>query len=443
MKNQIFVAFGLSMSLMIPNAIVANAETTEAPSTTVDMQGDYVSFDDIVTALEGKMEESETGRTYLVQEKSFLLNYGKGYSFVDESPEPFLLEPSAADSSVLTVTYTTPVLFNEELFVPIPYVERLLELDYKDGVFEQNGEPLFKGEDFVVVTPPTDSETDSDSSEEGSSTETGKGDNSSTDSTDSPVQTPGNDHSNSNSGNSSTEEVLTVKNIYVNQSSVKLEAGQSTKVNAVVDPFNVADASITWKSGNTNVATVDNKGNIYAVAEGTTTLTVTSNMNPSVKANVSVTVTAPPVIVATSVSVNKTWIDLEVGGSTKVSAWVSPENTTNKGIQWSSENSSVATVDGNGNIVAKGEGYTRIIATATSNSSAKAYVEVNVKAKPSTDNGNNNNSGNSGNNNGNTGGNTEPTPPSAPTYTGSTVVNQLLGEGFWKGMAGTSAFHGP
>lgn len=426
MKNQIFVAFGFVLSLIIPNAIVANAETTETPSTTVDMQGDYVSFDDIVAALEGTMEESEAGRTYHVQEKSFVLNYGKGYSFVNESPEPFLLETSEADSTILNIAYTTPVLFNEELFVPISYVERLLELDYKDGVFEQNGEPLFKGEDFVDVTPPADAET----TEETTDADTEKEETSESDKKDeskpsSPAQKPGNNNSNSsnsnnntnnNSGNSSSTETLTVKNIYVNQSSLKLEAGKSAKLNAVVDPFNVPDASITWSSANTKVATVDNKGNVTAVAEGTTTLTVTSNMNPSVKATVTVTVTPPPVIVASSVSVDKTSVNLEVGGSAKVSAWVSPDNTTNKGIHWSSENSSIATVDGNGNIVAKAAGTTRIIATAASNNNAKAYINVTVKEKPA---------------------------PAQPTYTGTSVVNQLLNEGFSKGMLQNSAFWSP
>lgn len=436
MKNQIFVAFGFVLSLIIPNAIVANAETTETPSTTVDMQGDYVSFDDIVAALEGTMEESEAGRTYHVQEKSFVLNYGKGYSFVNESPEPFLLETSEADSTILNIAYTTPVLFNEELFVPISYVERLLELDYKDGVFEQNGEPLFKGEDFVDVTPPADSETtedtvDADTEKEETSESDKKDDSTPT----SPVQKPGNNNSNSNSnnnsnsssnssnnntnnnsGNSSSTETLTVKNIYVNQSSLKLEAGKSAKINAVVDPFNVPDASITWSSANTNVATVDNKGNVTAVAEGTTTLTVTSNMNPSVKAIVTVTVTPPPVIVASSVSVDKTSVNLEVGGSAKVSAWVSPDNTTNKGIHWSSENSSIATVDGNGNIVAKAAGTTRIVATAASNNNAKAYITVTVKEKPA---------------------------PAQPIYTGISVVNQLLNEGFSKGMIENSVAWSP
>ena len=428
MKNQIFVALGLSMTLMIPTAIVANAETTEKTPTTVDMQGDFVSFDDIVVALEGKAEESETGRAYHVQEKSFVLTIGKGYSMVNDSPEPFLLESSEADASVLNVTYTTPVLFNEELFVPISYVERLLQLDYKDGVFEQNGEPLFKGEDFVVVTP---EDSEPAEGEENTGTESEKEDNSTTDEKeDSPsnpsTQKPENNNSNTNnkpnsnpnnnSGNSSSTETLTVKNVYVNQSSLKLEAGKSAKINAVVDPFNVPDASVTWTSANKNVATVDGKGNVTAVAEGTTTLTVTSNMNPSVKATVTVTVTPPPVIVANSVSVDKTSVSLEVGGSTKVSAWVSPDNTTNKGIQWSSENSSVATVDSNGNIVATAAGTTRIVATAASNGSAKAYIDVTVKAKPA---------------------------PAQPTYTGNSVINQLLNEGFTKGQAQNSVFWSP
>lgn len=409
MKNQIFMAFGIGAVLLFPTTFTTQAETIETP--TVDLQGDYVSFDDITNGLEGRIDISETARVYQLSEQAFTLAPEKGYSLVNEQDEPFLLETSLTDASVLNVSYATPILFNDELFVPISYVERLLGLEFKEGGFEKDGERLFQGEEFVTVTPesPDASETeDSSNTEDANESES---ENNSDSSEDSSSQTPEGSKPKPENNSTSKPESLTVKQVLVNQTSLKLEAGKTGKFNAVVDPFNVADASITWSSANTSIATVDNRGNVTAIAAGTTTLTATSNMNPKAKTTVTVTVTPPPVIVASSVSVGKSSVTLEVGGSEKVSAWVSPENTTNKGIQWSSENSSVATVDGNGNIVAKAVGTTRIVATATSNGNAKAYISVTVKAKPQP----------------------APTPtPSTPIYTGSSVVKQLLNEGFYQ-----------
>lgn len=52
------------------------------------------------------------------------------------------------------------------------------------------------------------------------------------------------------------------------------------------------DSTVTWKSGNTNVATVDQTGKVTAVGVGTTTITATAGGK---SATCTVTVTAKPV----------------------------------------------------------------------------------------------------------------------------------------------------
>lgn len=431
-KLQLFISLAFSSTMLMVNPVLTHAEeVSEFPK--VDLQGDYVSFDDVTVALKGSIQNLEEGREYKVQEKTFVLSPSKGYSQVNQLPEPYLLETSKSDSSVLNVMLVNPISFNEELFVPIEYVTRLLDLTFEEGAFKADGNVVFEGEDFVTIPEEQpeeesgdESTEDSESTPEEKPTETpdqapdkkpeqtpSTGNNSGTNAGNSNAGSgnngnSGNSGSSNGSGNSNKpttpSQPQTVTSVYVNQSSVKLEVGQSTKVNAVVNPFDVKDTSIKWSSSNHGVATVDGNGTITAKAAGTATITATSNMNPNAKATVTVTVTPPPVINASSVSVDKTSVTLEVGGSTKVSAWVSPDNTTNKGINWSSENSSVATVDGNGNITAKGAGTTRIVATAASNGSAKAYINVTVNA---------------------------PKPPAQPTYTGSSVISQLKAEGWY------------
>ena len=437
-KLQLVISLAFSSTMLMVNPVLTHAEeVSEFPK--VDLQGDYVSFDDVTVALKGSIQNLEEGREYKVQEKTFVLSPSKGYSQVNQLPEPYLLETSKSDSSVLNVMLVNPISFNEELFVPIEYVTRLLDLTFEEGAFKADGNVVFEGEDFVTIPEEQPEEDSGDESTEGSEstpeekpTETpdqapdkkpeqkpSTGNNSGTNTGNSNAGSS-NSGNNGNSGSSNgsnnsnkpttPSQPQTVTAVYVNQSSVKLEAGQSTKVNAVVNPFDVKDTSINWSSSNHGVATVDGNGTITAKAAGTATITATSNMNPNAKATITVTVTPPPVINASSVSVDKTSVTLEVGGSTKVSAWVSPDNTTNKGINWSSENSSVATVDGNGNITAKGAGTTRIVATAASNGSAKAYVNVTVNA------------------------------PKPPAYTGSSVISQLKAEGWYPAIGSTDVY---
>ena len=47
---------------------------------------------------------------------------------------------------------------------------------------------------------------------------------------------------------------------------------------------------------------------------------------------------------------------MKIDESQLASAEITPANTTNKNIKWSSSNTKVATIDSNGNISAKGNG---------------------------------------------------------------------------------------
>ena len=52
--------------------------------------------------------------------------------------------------------------------------------------------------------------------------------------------------------------------------------GYEYRVDAELDPENSIDEALTWTSSNTSVATIDNDGNITALAAGTSTITVTT-----------------------------------------------------------------------------------------------------------------------------------------------------------------------
>ena len=56
---------------------------------------------------------------------------------------------------------------------------------------------------------------------------------------------------------------------------------------------------------------------------------------------------------------------MTVGSSESLIATITPENATNKVIQWTSSDSEIASVDSNGNVIGKKAGKVTITATTT------------------------------------------------------------------------------
>lgn len=90
-------------------------------------------------------------------------------------------------------------------------------------------------------------------------------------------------------------------------------------------------------------------------------------------------------ILPTNITLNKTSTNLEEGSSDQLSVIISPVNTTNSLVAWSSSNSSVATVDSNGNINAINTGIATITATTVNNLKASCVVTVAKSDFPNSD----------------------------------------------------------
>ena len=92
----------------------------------------------------------------------------------------------------------------------------------------------------------------------------------------------------------------------------------------------------------------------------------------------------------TGVTLDKTKLTLAVDKNTTLTATVSPSNATNKGVKWSSSDTSVATVDNSGKVTAKKAGTATITVTTDDGGyTAACKVKVTSTDTPSTgDNGN-------------------------------------------------------
>ena len=133
---------------------------------------------------------------------------------------------------------------------------------------------------------------------------------------------------------------------------------------------------MTWSSSDPAVATV-NDGKVTAVAKGNATITVTTE-DGGKTATCSVKVNAK-VYPVTGVTLNKTSVELTEGDEINLVATITPDNATNKNVNWSSSNPAVAAVnDGKVTAVTKGSATITVV---TEDGGWKASCVVNVKER--------------------------------------------------------------
>lgn len=161
---------------------------------------------------------------------------------------------------------------------------------------------------------------------------------------------------------------------------------QTESIKATVTPENAEDKDVVWESLDTSVVTVDQKGNVTAVANGTTFVKCSLKSNPKVFASCEATVLIyeppkPATIKATSITVEPKVLNL----NTKdyfvgyLEYKILPENSDETDVVWESDNPEVATVSEDGQVIANGVGTTTIRCYIETNPSLSATCTVNVK----------------------------------------------------------------
>ncbi|MBQ7862017.1 MAG: Ig-like domain-containing protein [Clostridia bacterium] len=143
-----------------------------------------------------------------------------------------------------------------------------------------------------------------------------------------------------------------------------------------VSPNNASEQSVTWHCSDTSVLLVDQKGRIKGVKAGTAVVTA-KTVDGGFTAQMKIYVKQP----VTGIRITTTDVKLAVGKSKALSWNIFPDNATNQSINWTSSDTSVATVDQNGVVTAKKAGLTVITATTvdggfTSTCNFTIYVPV-------------------------------------------------------------------
>ncbi len=170
--------------------------------------------------------------------------------------------------------------------------------------------------------------------------------------------------------------IVAVSGVVLNKTNMEINLGETATLVANVVPSTATNQSVTWKSGNIKVASVNKNGIIKGLKIGTATITVTTK-DGSKTATCTVTVKDPTVFV-NSVSLNKKELEINIGEATTLVATINPSTATNKAVVWGSSDSKVAKVDKNGSVTALKVG-SAVITVKTRDGSKTAQCKVTVK----------------------------------------------------------------
>ena len=176
---------------------------------------------------------------------------------------------------------------------------------------------------------------------------------------------------------------VAVSGITLNNSTLSLTTGQNFTLQAMLSPSNATNKEVTWESSDAGVAAVSKDGVVTAKKAGKATIVAKAADESGKYASCVVTVTEAKKEV-TGVTLNKSSLNLGVGGSEVLSATVLPADATNKQVTWLSSTPSVATVSQSGVVTGVKEGTTQI-SVITAEGSKTAICSVTVSGQAQTE----------------------------------------------------------
>ena len=162
-----------------------------------------------------------------------------------------------------------------------------------------------------------------------------------------------------------------------------IEVGATKKLKVKVKPAK-AKVKIVFRSSNSRVAKVNNKGVVKGVKVGTATVTAKAKVGKkTLKAKQKIVVKAkakkvPATIKVTSLTVKKYDLTINEGNVEQMNVTVLPANASNKGLHYTTSDKDVATIDNKCAITAVGQGSCKVTAESVDGSNRSVSVNVTV-----------------------------------------------------------------
>lgn len=177
----------------------------------------------------------------------------------------------------------------------------------------------------------------------------------------------------------STEQINTdtipVETISIAAESAIIYAGDTLQLTATITPYNATDRGLIWSSSDTEVLIVDQNGLCHTTGIGSATITATAADGHGASGTISIIV--EPVLVS-EIILSRTEIDCIAGDTIHLHATVLPHNATEKTLFWTSSDTTILSVDGNGICTTLRPGRVTVSAVATDSSMLSATCQINV-----------------------------------------------------------------
>lgn len=165
-----------------------------------------------------------------------------------------------------------------------------------------------------------------------------------------------------------------VTSIALSQTSLTLDITKTYQLSATVSPGNAENPAYKWSVADPTIAAVSETGLVTALKKGTTTVTASALDGSGVNGSCTITVVQP----VKSINLDKTSLTIGVARDYQLIATVNPVDASNKSIQWSVADPTVAMVSRNGLVTGLKRGSTIVTASAADGSGVMKPCTVTV-----------------------------------------------------------------
>lgn len=169
---------------------------------------------------------------------------------------------------------------------------------------------------------------------------------------------------------------IAVSDIEIGSHETEIKVGETLSISATVLPSDATNSTVTYKSSNEAVATVNSTGEVKGISKGSVIIYVTSEQ---VTKEIPLTV----IVATTGISVNKDYLVLKKGNTFQLTVTVTPAEA-NQTVTYRSIDESIATVSASGLVSAKKVGNTTIM-VSNGDFSVAVSVIVNQNAVKTED----------------------------------------------------------
>ncbi|MDQ0359926.1 Ig-like domain-containing protein [Breznakia pachnodae] len=182
-----------------------------------------------------------------------------------------------------------------------------------------------------------------------------------------------------------------VTGVEVQEKPISLMVGNTHQITTNVSPSDATNKDLSYKSSNEKILTVDKNGLITAKGKGIAVVSVESKDSSRQRSSISDQVVVAVIQPVKGIKLDETETTIEVGDSYQIPASIEPTDATYQRLTYKSGDKTIAEVDKNGKITAKGVGntYIKITSSGTAKDGKKVSeafkITVKEKYKPVTD----------------------------------------------------------